>query len=390
MKRNAVKVFVVCVACMACMITWHSCVNHEEIANGADDVAIRLRWVKAYEGEVRDSVVAGLMWNLSYLGATLPRRSVATGIVWVSETQCILNVSKLGFSEPALNAWRALFRDLKTSEEYQANNSIDIGRFVMLTLNSSYHYYAITGAATRIADYESKYRYREVRGAITNSAVSLGHRLMQISAFNNVSEISFVAREGSGSLSTGTFVESEYETVDIMANGQQRFALYDKDGNLKAAASPELTRAGKPAKCLWCHEINIQKLFLPNQPVAGYYNDDEFDSIIATAKTMITNYRRGLKSDLSFNKTQQHTQGELLYISFMQPSAYRLSNEWGMTLQDVGKLIGAMPTHQHDEFPFLGDLYTRSDVEAFSPYTGIPVPNDAREPSVYEPQIITP
>ncbi len=69
MKRNAVKVFVVCVACM---ITWHSCVNHEEVTNGADDVAIRLRWVKAYEGEMRDSVVVGLMWNLSYLGAALP------------------------------------------------------------------------------------------------------------------------------------------------------------------------------------------------------------------------------------------------------------------------------------------------------------------------------
>ncbi len=140
-------------------------------------------------------------------------------------------------------------------------------------------------------------------------------------------------------------MESEYETVDIMANGQQRFALYDQDGNLKAAASPDLTRAGKPAKCLWCHEINIQKLFLPNDPVAGYYSDDEFDNIIATAKSMIGNYRRGLKSDLSFNKTQQHTQGELLYISFMQPSAYRLSNEWGIAVEEAQNLLGAMPTH---------------------------------------------
>ncbi len=88
---------------------------------------------------------------------------MAAGIVWVNETQYVLDVSRLGFRETALGAWRALFQELKASEEYQVNNSIDIGRFVMLTLNSSYHYYAITGAARRIADYESKYHYREVR-----------------------------------------------------------------------------------------------------------------------------------------------------------------------------------------------------------------------------------
>jgi len=388
MMRNAVWVLVLG---LVSLIMWESCVNHEEVVeNGPDDLTIRLRWVKAYEGETRVNVVTGLMWNLSYLGATLPKGSVAAGIVWDSESECMVDVSKLGFSGAALEAWRTLFRELKASEEYGVNNSIDIGRFVMLTLNSSYHYCAITGASRRLADYMSKYRYREVRGAITNSAVSLGHRIMQISSFDDVSGISFIAREGEGSLTAGTFMESEFETVDIMANGQQRFALYDKDGILKAAASPDLTRAGKPAKCLWCHEINLQKLFLLNEAVSGYYSDEQFGDIITNAKSMLSDYRQGLESDLDFRNTQDHTQGELLYISFMEPSAYRLANEWGMSVEDVEKLVEALSIHQHSEFVFLGDLYKRSEVDVFSPYTGIRVPDDAREPSVYEPRLIEP
>ena len=61
-----------------------------------------------------------------------------------------------------------------------------------------------------------------------------------------------------------------------MPNGQLRIALYDKNGNLKEAADSNITHAGKPAKCLWCHESGIQPLFREQIHVKGYMNPEVF------------------------------------------------------------------------------------------------------------------
>ena len=267
---------------------------------------------------------------------------------------------------------------------------MDVGRFIMLTLNSSYHYYAITGAKRTLSEFKANYNFENTQGAIINSSIAKGHRLASVAQGSDISQIAFVVAEGEGSITDGTFHEVEFETLDIMPNGQLRFALYDKNGNLKSSASPALTDAGKPAKCLWCHEIKIQPLNFM-ESVAGYYTYEQFKSIIQEDQNILDLYRTLLPSDIDFTKKQDHTFGELLYISFMEPSAFRLAQEWSITESEVGSILGGLNTHKHHEFSFLGDkLFVRIDVDDFAPYDVARVPENAREYSVYEPEIIRP
>lgn len=371
-------------------IVWYSCVDHDLHHNKTGDGQIVLRWIKGYPGETRQDLTTGLAWNLSFLGAKLPKGSLDSAIQWRNETMFSLSLSDFGFSTEALNALNILISELKKTEEYQAKGGIDVGRFIMLTLNSSYHYYAITGAKRSLLEFKANYKFETTQGAVVNSSIAKGHRLVSLAQGSKISQIAFVAAEGKGLITDGTFQEVEYEALDIMPNGQLRFALYDINGNLKASASPELTDAGKPAKCLWCHEIKIQSLnVMPS--VSGYYPYDEFKTILQDEQNILDLYRMTLESDIDFAKRQDHTFLELLYISFMEPSTFRLSQEWSMTETDVQAMVNGLKSHKHHEFPFLGDkLFTRKDVDDFTPYTIARVPEDAREYSAYEPEIIRP
>jgi hypothetical protein len=82
---------------------------------------------------------------------------------------------------------------------------------------------------------------------------------------------------------------------------------------------------------------------------------------------------------------------ELLYLSFMEPSAERLAVEWQTTAEDVRQKLQGKPTHNNPEFAFLGDvLYNRKDIDVLSPYKSVRAADDARESSAYEPDIIHP
>jgi hypothetical protein len=41
---------------------------------GDPSLSIKLRWIESYDGEDRTDVETGLLWTLSFLGATLPAR----------------------------------------------------------------------------------------------------------------------------------------------------------------------------------------------------------------------------------------------------------------------------------------------------------------------------
>jgi hypothetical protein len=371
-------------------IVWYSCVDHELYNGEVGGEQIMLRWVKGYPQETKEDLITGLAWNLSFLGASLPIGSLESAVRWRNERTFSLTVADLGFSTEATQALKVLIVALKNTEEYRVKGGLDVGRFIMLTLNSSYHYYAITGAKRTLNEFRANFNFDNVQGAIINSSIAKGHRLASIAQGTDIYQIAFVVAEGEGSITDGTFQEVEFETLDIMPNGQLRFALYDKNGNLKSSASPELTDAGKPAKCLWCHEIRIQPLNFM-ESVAGYYTYDQFKSIIQDHQNILDLYRTLLPSDIDFTKKQDHTMGELLYISFMEPSAFRLAQEWSMTEPEVGSVLGGLNTHKHHEFPFLGDkLFVRKNVDDFAPYDVALVPEDAREHSVYEPEIVRP
>jgi hypothetical protein len=195
----------------------------------------------------------------------------------------------------------------------------------------------------------------------------------------------YVSNECEGKISEGKKKITSFEVTEQMKNGQFRYAIYDTSGYLLTAANGS---AGKPAKCLWCHETNIQTLFTNQVDEQGYYGAEQFKYIVSRNTITLNNYRNSLQSDIDFIKKQDHTQIELLYISFMETSAERLSNEWGISVTEIQTLLAGIQTHDHDEFTFLKNLYYRNDIEKFAPFSSLRAPDSARETSLYEPNLI--
>ena len=108
------------------------------------DLVIDLRWIPSYENETQDSIEIGLKWIMSYLGAMLPQEFIKQTMVWSDENIMTLDISKAGFSSRAERTWARLLKHYKNSQEYKTYKSMDIGQFVLLSFNASWHYYAIT------------------------------------------------------------------------------------------------------------------------------------------------------------------------------------------------------------------------------------------------------
>jgi hypothetical protein len=271
---------------------------------------------------------------------------------------------------------------------------IDIGRFVFVSLCSSHQYYALTGVNPNYAQFRAGHTFAPKQVAIVESAVAHGNRLIEVGQGTDIDSVAFVAFEGSGGLRDHSFQKADIETLDVMENGQLRFGLYDLEGHLKEATTPALTAAGKPSKCLWCHEINLQRPFRNVTDLDGYYSTKEFTEIVANATRVIAAYRKTLASKVDFTRLQDHSNAEDLYLSFAEPTAARLAVEWGMPLERVEQLLAGrnLKTHSHSERiddDVLGDnLYDRNEVDSLAPYTTVRGPSDMREASSYEPNLL--
>ena len=173
----------------------------------------------------------------------------------------------------------------------------------------------------------------------------------------------------------------EYETLDLMQNGQVRFGIYNKDGFRISNSDPQHSNAGKPAKCIWCHESEIQPLFNIQDNYDGFIPYLDFKDLLVDFKVTHRNLQNSLVDGVDFQESLQHIQTELLYISFMEPSAKRLSIEWSININEIENLLDGIPTHNYDEFPFLGDLYFREEIDQYAPFSGLPVSSSVREKS---------
>lgn len=176
-----------------------------------------------------------------------------------------------------------------------------------------------------------------------------------------------------------------HEVFDVMPNGQLRFAVYDASGHLAPAAPVSRSRAGKPSKCLWCHESKALPLFASSPDVKVLLTSPEFHQLIDSANTLLTQYRNLLFSDVNYEDRQAHTQSKLLYINFMESSANTIAREWGWEESKVRLLLQGFPSHEHGEFPQLGKLYYRRWVDSLVPFSTLEVPRSIREPSENEP-----
>jgi hypothetical protein len=355
------------------------------------DLVIKLRWIKSYPSQSRSQVNTGLFWALSFLGAKLPADAVV--ISW-DGTMVTVDLDAAGVAQTSKPAWRKLLHVLKSSDEYRMMGGIDMGRFVFLSLCSSYQYYALTGVSPSYAEFRARHEFAPRQVAIVESGVAHGNRLIEVGQGESINSVAFVAFEGTGSLQAHSFQKADVETLDLMENGQLRFGLYDLEGHLKATTTPALTAAGKPSKCLWCHEINLQPPFKNVTDLEGYYSTKEFKELVAGATRVIASYRKTLASSVDFTHLQDHSNAEDLYLSFAEPTASRLAAEWNMPLERVKQLLASrnLKTHPHSERiddDVLGDnLYDRNDVDSLAPYPTIRGSSDMREASSYEPNLL--
>lgn len=340
------------------------------------ETTINLKWNKAYDDDTIDKSLIGLKWGLSYVGATLP--SSNSGFL-KTDFIITIDIKKLGFDDNAKQKMLQLVEKIKATSEYQNNNAVDLGRFVTQLLGASEHYYKIVGTPKTLTEVLNQYTLLPQKGYVDNSGVSLEHRIIQFSEQNGFNQV-FVSEE----VDPVTGEIYEYETIELLPNGQLRFGIFDIEGNRKNNADASHSNAGKPAKCMWCHESNIQPLFYPNNDYAGFLSYTDFRDTLLGYRESNRNQKLALTNGVSFAETQQHTLTELLYISFMEPSAERLSLEWNLPITQVQNLLSGLPTHVYDEFPFLGTLYDRKDVEALSPFQGLSVSSQVREESQIE------
>lgn len=343
---------------------------------------LRLKWNKSYPDDSIEKATIGLQWALSYSGAMLPQAPYA---MVIDGNTIKIKLSDLGFDETATEHLLQLHRKIKSTSEYQATKAIDLGRYVSLLLGAPEHYYRITGVPNKLDELLSKYQLKPETGYVNRSSVSLVHRSIQFSEQNGMNQLLMVIETDSV---TGQIFE--YETIEIMPNAQLRFGVFDANGNRINASDATHTSAGKPAKCMWCHESKISQMFRPQIDVAGFLTYAQLQQQLIGFNQSLTDQKLKLPGGVNFSQTQQHTQTELLYISFIEPSAERLSQEWGMPLQQVQALLHGLPTHVDTEFPFLGNLYDRHAVEPLAPFKGLPVSTKVRETSAVEVNHLTP
>lgn len=347
---------------------------------------LNIHYTLNYAGDTWEKNRTGLLWSLSYLGAELPKNSFDSSITWLNERTFNLNFGMLGFSDRALQALQLICDSLKETRVYKKTNSVDLGHFVTIVLGSSWHYYQITEAPKTYKDFTRLHNFTNYEVMpITRSSVSHHHRLLKMLLKDSILHSAFVAEEGEGELTSGTFNALEYETMDVMKNGQLRFMIYNQDGVLTAAGNKSFGAAGKPVKCVWCHEISIQPLFGTTDTIKGFMNQDEFAGKIKVQSDLLKAYRLSLKGDIDFSKLQDHTYQELIYISFMEPSMQRLSQEWNMPAKKIQALLKNKPSHIHHEFGFLGELYDRKDLVNSTRYHPGTLPMSIREENEAEP-----
>jgi hypothetical protein len=346
---------------------------------------ITLNW-NLSDNETKTEVETGLRWYLSMLGATLPKGCWEKGIVWKNSTQFFLDFTELGFNPEATKQLQKLASLYADTEEYTSAGGIDLGRFVANTLNNSDHYYKIVGLPEQYIDFLTSNQLANYEGFIHPSSVSFGYRKILFPALTNL-QMTFISEEFTKDFTTGNEQPKEFKVIDVMSNGQLRFGVYE-NGTLLNGAKKIFSAGGKPSKCMWCHQSSFQPNFDNSESLKGYVSGKAFNDTISLHNKKLTDFRLSMESILDYSKEQEHTQMELLYIRFFEPSAQRLANEWGVSLKDIRKRLSGLKSHTYPEFPKLGDLYFRHEVEPLAPYKSMPSPLEMRETEELQPKVL--
>lgn len=357
------------------VISFTSCLqNVEEIAD-ENNAIINIKWNFSYPEDSIEKARLGLSWCYSMVSAKVLNSVVLPN----NDALFTVNINDIALDENALLKIKILHHKIKETEAYKQTKSIDLGRYISLLIGASEHYYSITNVPNTLDQLLLNYNLKPTKGYVDNSTVSLKHRIIEFSNQQKTKQL-FLSNE----IDPQTNKIVEYETIEIMENGQLKFGIFDSNKNRVNAANNEHTTAGKPAKCMWCHESNINQLFTPQNNFIGFLSSQQLNDTLINFNNKLKQQQLLLTDGVNFSNTQDHAMMELAYISFMEPSAFRLSNEWNISEIEVQNSLSTLSTHIHSEFPFLGNLYNRNEVENFAPYTSLQVSSSIREESLIE------
>jgi len=234
-------------------------------------VNIHLKWHPAYTGESQQDIEVGLLWILAFLGESITSKNYHDYMEWVEDDILLLDLTKLVKDPHRADIWRGILTELEKSSNDRKYHSVDVGKFAFDTFTKSDIYYQLTEMPDDLEDFKKHYNIDEnyvFAVAPGESCVAPGYRIFSCSDTKVLPRLGYIAQEGNGE-SIEDFSPSEFEVFGFMKNGQPRFGVYGTDGTLRKGGQPELTTAGKPAKCMWCHTTMVQPLIFASSTVDG-------------------------------------------------------------------------------------------------------------------------
>ena len=332
----------------------------------------RLRWVRGYDDEDWERAQQGLWWSLGVLGAVPPQATRAIHVASESEDEVVFDLDLLqcGLPAKALEAIRVSTEETIASDEKAIWGSVDLGRWIMRVIYEPWVYYAATGTCRNLDGWMAErldptpLRY----GVTVSNLVKDKHRLIELNSLpSSVERLAFKALEGSGSIEDGTFEPLEYEILDVLPNGLHHYAVYDLDGNLLPGGTPEISPAGQPGRCMWCHEGQwLQRGSDENVSPEPYLSYDEFMVAAEHVDTITDARRKQMNTILRIDDGDVHTWGEWLAEMFLHASPERLAREWHTTPAEVERILEKLDivTVPSGEYPDLGDVAERSALDA--------------------------
>ncbi|RME26372.1 MAG: hypothetical protein D6798_06865 [Deltaproteobacteria bacterium] len=328
---------------------------------------LSVAWRWSAGGLDADRLRRGFDWDLSWLGALPPPDG--GHLVPIDDdgpTRVFqLDPAALGLPDRALPALTDALVELRQWSEWRGH--VDLGRLLMRTLHEPWYYYAITGAC---ADLD---QWRQQRGSpewdrydVVVSQLASGGRVVWLPpAGTPVAELGFLVGTGTAPLGDGWQAE-EFETVDLMANGQQRFAAWSADGRLEPAANPEVVAAGTAGNCLWCHEDHLMTGTPDNPSTDTALSYEEWAARIDGWQAELQAWRSSLQTSIDTTDHDVHADGELVVREFLLPTVDRVAAEWGVDEEQARSIIAerGLTLETDAEWPGRGAVLRRSEVDA--------------------------
>ncbi len=361
-------------------------------AGAAPDVQITLRWSRFYAGETQARVSRGLLWLLHWLGADLPAGCEPKVVTWLDGQRLRLSTAAAGLPPRAACVLRHLAQALQASEEAQVMGGVDVGRLVSLAIGVPGHYYAAVGTPPTIEAFRALHpEVGAVFAVLPVSLVAFGPRRLEASAATatpgGIAWLAAAVHDAEAAVPA----DVEWEAIDALPNGALRYAVYGHDGQLAAASNPGEGLAGKPSRCLWCHEglLTGQLTIDDPLPLPGGLDRPQLAARISADNALLRDHFAQGARAIHPEIRDEHSQGELLYAGFLEPSATRLAIEWGMPRDAVLARLQGLPTHHESVFHVdAEEVYERWQVDALAPYAVVPAPRSIHFASGPDPDLV--